>query len=187
MCSSGPGEIAMASSIEFQYYDSPCGEMIIGSYEEQLCLCDWRYRKMRLKIDYRISTGLNTSFVQKNSTVITQTIHQLNCYFNKGLHYFAIPILEVGTPFQKQVWKHLKEIPYGETWSYTELAQRMLNPLGIRAIASANGANAISIIIPCHRIIGSDGDLVGYAGGLRAKKQLLQLEGALNIQQLRLL
>ena len=122
-----------------------------------------------------------------DSSIITDTIHQLNCYFNKGLHHFKIPLLEVGTPFQKQVWKHLREIPYGTTYSYTDLAGRMQNPLGIRAIASANGANAISIITPCHRIIGKGGDLVGYAGGLPAKKQLLQLEGALKTTQLSLM
>lgn len=177
----------MKNSISFQYYDSPVGELIIGSFQDQLCLCDWRYRKMRVKIDARITQGLQAEMIEAETEMIQHTIEQLNCYFNKGLHHFRLHLLTVGTPFQKQVWQHLIEIPYGQTWSYADLAQRMENPLGIRAIASANGANALSIIIPCHRIIGKDGDLVGYAGGLPAKKQLLQLEGALKTSQLQLL
>ena len=82
-----------------------------------------------------------------------------------------------GSDFQKSVWNALIQIPFGETKSYLALSQQLQNPDAIRAVASANGANAISIIVPCHRIIGSDGSLVGYAGGLEAKKKLLRLEG----------
>jgi len=176
----------MSTSIYFQYYDSPCGELMIASFEDQICICDWRYRKQRLQINERIAKGLQAEFTEQSTVIIEETIVQLERYFNKGLHHFKLPILTVGTKFQKQVWKQLRAIPYGETLSYAQLADQMNNPLGIRAIASANGANALSIIIPCHRIIGSDGNLVGYAGGLPAKKQLLRLEGALKTNQISL-
>ena len=87
-----------------------------------------------------------------------------------------MPIHLIGTEFQKSVWKQLQEIPYGETRSYLKLSQELGNEKAIRAVASANGANGISIIIPCHRIIGSNKELVGYAGGLPGKKKLLELE-----------
>ncbi len=82
----------------------------------------------------------------------------------------------VGSEFQEKVWTHLQKIPYGETISYKELSRRMGNEMAIRAVAAANGANAISIIIPCHRIVGSKGELTGYAGGIAAKRKLLKLE-----------
>ena len=91
-----------------------------------------------------------------------------------------------GTDFQKTVWQSLLQIPYGKTMTYLDLSRNMGNEKAIRAIASANGANAISIIIPCHRIIGSNGELVGYAGGLPTKKRLLQLESAYINPQLEL-
>ncbi|HIP27800.1 MAG TPA: methylated-DNA--[protein]-cysteine S-methyltransferase, partial [Sulfurovum sp.] len=89
------------------------------------------------------------------------------------------PLLMVGTDFQRSVWDGLIKIPYGTTASYLELSKNIDNEKAVRAVASANGANAISILIPCHRIIGSNGDLVGYAGGLSAKKKLLELESNL--------
>jgi len=104
----------------------------------------------------------------------------------KECYFFDIPILLIGTQFQKEVWKALRNIPYGKTISYLELAYKLNNPKAIRAIASANGANAISIIIPCHRIIGSDGNMVGYAGGLKAKKNLLKLENGILDNQMSL-
>lgn len=105
-------------------------------------------------------------------------------YFNKERDSFSVPLLLAGTDFQKSVWNTLCEIPYGKTQSYLELSRKLNNPKAIRAIASANGANAISILSPCHRIIGHNGDLVGYAGGLKAKKELLLLEGSLEQNQL---
>ncbi len=85
----------------------------------------------------------------------------------------------IGTAFQKHVWHELLQVPYGTTSSYLQLAEKIGNQRAVRAVAGANGANAISILIPCHRIIGSSGELVGYAGGLRAKKNLLKLENSL--------
>ena len=87
-----------------------------------------------------------------------------------------MPIRTIGNDFQKRVWKALQQIPFGETRSYLQLSESLGNPKAIRAVASPNGANALSILIPCHRIIGSNGELTGYAGGLNAKKKLLELE-----------
>ncbi|WP_430813013.1 methylated-DNA--[protein]-cysteine S-methyltransferase [Carboxylicivirga sp. RSCT41] len=169
------------SHISIQYYKSPCGELILGSYNNQLCLCDWRYRKMRQSIDNRITKSLKATYKEEPSSVINEAIQQLELYFKGELKVFKLPLLLAGTEFQKKVWNTLAEIPWGTTNSYLELSKLLGNNNAIRAVASANGANAISIIIPCHRIIGSDGKLVGYAGGLTAKKKLLELEGCFRV------
>jgi methylated-DNA-[protein]-cysteine S-methyltransferase len=158
-------------------YKTPYGELIIGSLEDKLCLCDWRYRKMRNAIDKRIQSGLNLEYTDGNSDVIEETKKQLTQYFNQERTEFDIPLLMVGSDFQKRVWETLIEIPWGETNTYLGLSKKLDNENAIRAVSSANGANAISIIVPCHRIIGTDGKLVGYAGGLDVKRRLLKLEG----------
>ena len=162
--------------INIHYFKSPYGQLILGSYHEQLCLCDWRYRKKRDAIDSRIKTGLKAAYFETDDKVLMETRRQLDEYFSHNRKVFDIPLLPIGTPFQKRVWNHLLKIPFGETSSYLELAESMDNKNAVRAVASANGANAISIMIPCHRIIGSSGNLVGYAGGLKAKADLLGLE-----------
>lgn len=164
----------------------PLGELVLGVYNNHLCLCDWKYRKKRNQIDERIQNSLNTKFEIGNHPLLKETKTQLQEYFTKKRTHFDLPLLFVGSDFQKTVWNALLEIPYGNASSYKSLSLQLNNPKGIRAIASANGANAISIIVPCHRVIGSNGDLVGYAGGLKAKKQLLKLEGALPKNQLEL-
>ncbi len=166
------------SSILTHIYQSPVGDLIIGSYHDELCLCDWLYRNMRGAIDKRIKSGLNAEYSSAITPVIENTVIQLEEYFCGNREVFDIPIIMIGTPFQQQVWKQLQQIKYGETKTYLRLSNELKNEKAIRAVASANGANAISIIIPCHRIIGSDGKLIGYAGGLSAKKKLLQMEGA---------
>ena len=165
--------------INIQYYQTSVGEIILGAFEGKLCMADWRYRKMRNRIDSRLQKVLKAECVEQDSPVLEQTRMQLDEYFHRERKTFDIPLLMVGTDFQKQVWQRLINIPYGTTASYLELSQSIGNEKAVRAVASANGANAISIMIPCHRIIGSDGSLVGYAGGLAAKKKLLQLEQAL--------
>lgn len=158
------------------YYSTPIGELIIGSYGGKLCLCDWQYRVKRDAIDSRIQKKLNSHYQSGTSPIIEQTIEQLSEYFLKERTLFDIPLLTIGTEFQTKVWNALLKIPYGQTETYLGLSKRLSNPLAIRAVASANGANAISIIIPCHRIIGANKTLVGYAGGIEAKQYLLELE-----------
>jgi methylated-DNA-[protein]-cysteine S-methyltransferase len=164
------------NKISIQYYKNRIGEIILGSYDNKLCIADWKYRKKRNPIDTRIKKKLNAEYLEESSEVIDETIKQMEEYFANERKIFDISLLMVGTDFQKSVWEELIQIPYGTTASYLDLAKSIGNEKAVRAVASANGANAISILIPCHRIIGSNGHLVGYAGGLDVKKKLLALE-----------
>lgn len=119
----------------------------------------------------------------EDSRLLAETVTQLRAYFAGELENFTVPLSPDGTPFQQKVWSELLKIPYGETTSYGELARRIGNPNASRAVGLANGSNPIPIIIPCHRVIGSNGKLTGYGGGLPIKEKLLALEK----RQLRLL
>ncbi|MBC8320907.1 MAG: methylated-DNA--[protein]-cysteine S-methyltransferase [Bacteroidetes bacterium] len=176
----------MVDNIKVEYTKTPFGELILGSYNDRLCLCDWRYRKMRFSIDNRLKSGLVTDFIEESSNIVEETKVQLTQYFNGERTEFDIPLLLIGSYFQKRVWNALLQIPYGSTDTYLGLSKKLENQKAIRAVAAANGANAISIIVPCHRIIGSDGSMVGYAAGLDTKMKLLKLENALNQSQLSL-
>lgn len=165
--------------ISVQYFDTPVGELILGSHEGKLCLADWRYRKMRERIDSRLQKGLHTEYAENDTDVLKEARKQLNEYFDHKRKIFDLPLLLVGTEFQKSVWQELMKIPFGSTASYAKLAQNIGNEKSVRAVANANGANAISLFIPCHRIIGVDGSLTGYAGGLPVKKKLLEMEHSL--------
>ena len=164
------------NKINILYFNTPVGEFILGSYDEKLCLADWRYRKMRESIDSRLQKGLNAEYIEEDTEVLKEARKQFNEYFDHKRKIFDLPLLLVGTDFQKSVWQGLLQIPFGSTASYRDLAQNLGNEKAVRAVANANGANAISIVIPCHRILGSNGDLTGYAGGLSTKKKLLELE-----------
>ncbi|MBF4984962.1 methylated-DNA--[protein]-cysteine S-methyltransferase [Nonlabens mediterrranea] len=172
------------SNIFIKSYKSSLGDILIGIYENQLCILDWQYRKQRDAIDMRVTKLLATSFIIEHHQLHDIVIEQLEEYFTKKRKHFNIPLLFTGTDFQKEVWNELLNIPYGQTISYLTLSRKLQKEKAIRAVASANGANAISILVPCHRVIATDGKLTGYAGGLTAKKKLLQLEGALNRGQL---
>jgi methylated-DNA-[protein]-cysteine S-methyltransferase len=113
---------------------------------------------------------------EKNEAPLQETIRQLHSYFSGDLEQFNLPLVPSGTPFQLEVWRRLCEIPYGETISSGELARRIGNPNASRAVGLANGSNPIPIVIPCHRVIGSNGNLTGYGGGLPIKEKLLALE-----------
>jgi len=166
----------MMNQINIQYFKHPYAEFVLGSYDGKLCLCDFRYRKMRESVDNRIQRGLNATFVEQNDAVLESTKTQLEEYFLGERSVFDIPLLLVGTDFQKSVWNALAEVEYGESATYLDLAVSIGNEKAVRAVGSANGANGLAIIIPCHRIIGSQGELVGYGGGLSLKKRLLELE-----------
>ena len=174
-------------------YQSPCGEMLLGAAGDRLCLCNWANELHPGRVEQRLRTILKAQFedcgqVQSEGGVIPeqcrtsmpevlrQTVRELDEYFRGERREFDIPLLLAGSDFQKRVWQQLPRIPYGQTASYGELAAAIGSPRSVRAVANANGANAISIILPCHRVIGSDGSLTGYGGGLRAKQYLLDLE-----------
>ena len=164
------------TDICIQYHKTKIGELILGSFEGKLCLLDFNYRKMRNAVDDRIKKGLNADFIEEDSEIIEKTRTELDEYFKENRREFDVPIQMVGTDFQKSVWNALLKVAYGTTSTYLQLAKDINNGKAVRAVAGANGANAIAIIIPCHRIIGSSGELVGYAGGLPTKRRLLTLE-----------
>ena len=162
--------------IELSTYHSPIGTLLLGSYEQLLCLCLWEESASFEKRLQKIQTLSGASFVHKSSPIIEETKRQLDKYFNKKRSNFHLPIHLWGTSFQQATWNELIKIPYGTTISYKTLAQKVGNEQAVRAVANANNKNFISIIVPCHRVIGSKGELVGYAGGLNKKAFLLQLE-----------
>lgn len=159
-----------------QYYNSPCGELVLASVDDELCLCDWQEKPCAERNRRRLARLLNIELREEPSAVILQTKAQLDEYFAGKRTVFDVPLHPVGTAFQQRVWQALLEIPFGATRSYKEVAQRVGNVKGVRAVAGAIGANGISIIIPCHRVIGSNNALTGFAGGLAAKRFLLNLE-----------
>lgn len=148
-------------------FKSPCGDLKLGSFDDSLCLCDWHVEKHRNMVDRHLSKWLDADFVEGDSETLRQATAQLEEYFRGERKTFDIKLLFVGTDFQKKVWNALLDIPYGVTVSYAELAGRIGHPTSFRAVANANGANCISIFAPCHRVIGSDGFLTGYGGGLK--------------------
>lgn len=150
--------------------------MMAGAVEEGICLLEFSDRRM-LNTEYKdLKRYLSTKIDEgENGHIITLRV-QLEEYFKGIRKEFDLQLLTPGTEFQQLVWKELLNIPYGTTRSYQEQAEALNKPGSIRAVANANGMNRISIIIPCHRVIGSDGSLTGYGGGLKRKKWLLDHE-----------
>lgn len=163
--------------IQIQVFKSPVGELTLGSIEGKLCLADWTHRKQRKTIDARVMKHSGADFVSSSSPVIDRAVKQLNEYFAGQRQKFSVPLKFFGTEFQCEVWTALTQIAFGTTTTYLGLAKQLNKASAVRAVAAANGANALSIFVPCHRVIGSKGELTGYAGGLKAKRQLLKLEG----------
>ena len=131
---------------------------------------------MRTTVDKRIKNGLNAEFIETENAFLKDVKKQIDEYLLGSRQQFDIPIIMIGTDFQKQVWQELMQINYGETASYLDLAKRIDNEKAVRAVASANGANSMGLIIPCHRIIETNGGLGGYGGGISIKKRLLKME-----------
>ena len=165
--------------ITIHQYNSPCGVLMLGSFGDKLCLCDWQVERHRNHVGNRLKRILNAEFEEGVSPIIDMAIKQLNEYFAGKRTIFDVPLLFVGTDFQKKVWNHLLTVPFGKTISYGEMAKEIGMPKAVRTVANANGANSMSIFAPCHRIIGSDKSLTGYGGGLEAKEYLLKLEHVL--------
>jgi methylated-DNA-[protein]-cysteine S-methyltransferase len=155
----------MSQELYYTYYESPIGLLRIGGNDQYIA-----------ELTYVDNQDQITRGEPGISDVIHQCTEQLIEFFQGRRREFNIPVHQEGTEFQKRVWGELMEIPYGRTISYMDLAKRLGDPKVIRAAASTNGRNNISIIVPCHRVIGSDKTLVGYGGGLWRKKWLLQHE-----------
>ncbi len=162
-------------------YESPCGTLLLGSLEGELCLCDWQEGKHHNKVLRRLQRALQAEYENGTSVIIGKTTRELDEFFAGKRQAFDIPLLFTGTGFQKEVWNELLKIDFGQSISYAELTRRLGRPESIRAVANAIGANAISILVPCHRVIGSDHSLTGYAGGLSAKRLLLELESVITL------
>jgi len=155
---------------------TPLGPMLAGAAEDGICLLEFTDRRMLETEIKRIGKKLNARFVPGLSKLLDELKTQLEEYFSGGRRDFDIPLVSPGTQFQKKVWAELRTIPYGSTRSYKEQAQAVGQPNAVRAVARANGNNSIAILIPCHRVVGADGGLVGYGGGLWRKQYLLNLE-----------
>jgi methylated-DNA-[protein]-cysteine S-methyltransferase len=148
--------------------DSPAGPLILAGDRDGLHILSFA-SGMR-------PSNVNPAWQPDRDGLLDGVRRELDKYFSGKLRAFKTPLAFAGTPFQNQVWTELCRIPYGETISYLELARRIDNPKAVRAVGLANGANPIAIIVPCHRVIGANGSLTGYGGGLPIKKALLALE-----------
>jgi AraC family transcriptional regulator of adaptative response/methylated-DNA-[protein]-cysteine methyltransferase len=152
------------------------GLMIAGAVDDGICLLEFSDRKM-LNTEYKdLQRYLKTDLIEGENSHSITVKKELEEYFKGSLKEFSVPLITPGSSFQQAVWKELMKIPYGTTRSYQQQSVALGKPESIRAVANANGMNRISIIIPCHRVIGSDGHLTGYGGGLNRKKWLLDHE-----------
>ena len=167
---------ARVNQVNIQHHKTEIGELVLGSFGGKLCLLGFGDREKRRAVDGRIKKGLDVEFVEQDDEILEKTRKQVDEYLNGNRKEFDMPLLMVGTDFQRRVWKALMKVPYGVTSTYGQIAEDIGSPKAARAIGNASSANPISIIVPCHRIIGSDGELVGYGGGLSVKKRLLKLE-----------
>ena len=156
--------------------DTPLGKMIACANFEGICLLEFTDREGLEKQKSQLKQDLKTDFIDGENEHLVNLEYQLNEYFDKKRRAFELPLVITGTAFQKNVWSTLLEIPFGKTMTYNELSHKLGDPKAIRAVAGANGANKIAILIPCHRVVGSDGSLTGYAGGIWRKQWLLEHE-----------
>lgn len=156
--------------------NTPLGEMIAGATKEGICLLEFSDDKILPDELAELKELLKTEIKEGRSRHLRHLKKQLKEYFAGRRKEFSLPLIMEGTDFQKAVWNQLLKIPYGETISYHKQAEAINNPGAVRAVGTANSSNRIAIVIPCHRVIGSDGTLVGYGGGLHRKKWLLDHE-----------
>jgi AraC family transcriptional regulator of adaptative response/methylated-DNA-[protein]-cysteine methyltransferase len=155
---------------------TPLGPMLAGATDAGICLLEFVDRRMIETQIKRLKKILNAEFVPGSNKHLGTLEGQLNEYFEGKRKKFNLPLILDGTDFQQKVWKELQRIPYGSTKSYIDQATALNNPNAVRAVARADGENRIAIIIPCHRVIGKDGKLIGYGGGIWRKQFLLNLE-----------
>jgi AraC family transcriptional regulator of adaptative response/methylated-DNA-[protein]-cysteine methyltransferase len=166
----------MPEKIATAKIETELGIMIAGAVDEGICLLEFSDRRM-LNAEYKdLARYFNTTIEEGENRHFKTLLKQLKEYFDGSRKEFSVPLVTPGTDFQQSVWKELMKIPYGTTRSYQEQSVALGKPESIRAVANANGMNRIAILIPCHRVIGSDGKLTGYGGGLNRKKWLLDHE-----------
>ncbi|MFK7910800.1 MAG: methylated-DNA--[protein]-cysteine S-methyltransferase [Akkermansiaceae bacterium] len=153
--------------ISYTHISSPIGELRLRASEHGLLAVD--------HVCQQVQTDKNW-VKNEDHSILKNAAQELAEYFLRKRHEFSIPLAPEGTPFQQEVWKALQTIPYGQTCTYSEIAQIIRKPKAVRAAGAANGKNPLSIFVPCHRVIGKNGKLTGYAGGIKIKQFLLDLE-----------
>jgi methylated-DNA-[protein]-cysteine S-methyltransferase len=161
-------------------FDSKIGLIYVASTDRGVCKVS-PPRQTKREFFRWLGDHFDDNEVTDNKSRNREAIEQLSRYFNGKLAKFTVPVDLIGTPFQVRVWKELARIPYGSTISYKQLARRVGTSRGFQAVGRANAVNPVPIIIPCHRVLGTDGSLVGYSSGVKTKEFLLKLEGALMI------
>ena len=167
-------------TINYITLSTPLGRMIAAGYKNRLCRLELLGRKKPVAILKPVAGRLKTEISRGKYPVLDETRKQLKMYFDGRLKKFNLPVELMGTDFQRSVWRQLTRIPHGKTVNYGKIAERVGKPKGARAAGMAIGSNPISIVVPCHRVIGKSGDLVGFGGGLWRKRWLLNHEGALS-------
>lgn len=171
-----PSNTKSKQVIDITRFETPLGTMFACAVERGICLLEFSDRRMlETELKY-LSKHFNATIMQGNNKHLEVLHQQLTEYFECKRKKFKLPLVTPGTEFQKAAWKELQTIPYASTRSYKEQASALKKPEAIRAVANANGMNRIAIIVPCHRVIGSDGNLTGYGGGLWRKKWLIDFE-----------
>ena len=178
MFGSTPGDSRTGQGVVMTRILTPLGPMLAGATEAGLCLLEFTDRRMLEAQLKRLQRYLKTPTFPGSNPHLEQAGRELADYFSGDRQEFAVPLVTPGTEFQKKVWQELRQIPFGQTRSYHDIARRLGKPGAQRAVGKANGDNRIAIIIPCHRVIRSDGTLSGYGGGMWRKKKLLELENA---------
>ncbi|AJQ92255.1 methylated-DNA--[protein]-cysteine S-methyltransferase [Gynuella sunshinyii] len=168
--------------IIYNALDTILGEAWIACSDTGICLLEFADRYSEASQIKRLSKLFKREVIKGHHPLINEAQQQLEHYFSGHRKVFDLPLDLAGTDFQRRVWAALTAIPYGVTRSYLEQARTVSNDKAVRAVAKANGDNPVSIIVPCHRVIGSDCSLTGYGGGLWRKKRLLELEGSISVQ-----
>lgn len=169
------------NAIFTQKFPSPVGDLLLGDWQGELVLCDWLIASNGYHSDSRVPQLLEASVQEKETPLLRETAAQLAAYFTGKRRDFDLPLRLVGTPFQVRVWQALRAIPCGQTCSYQDIARAIGNVNATRAAAGAIRSNPLSVVVPCHRVIGKSGGLTGYNGGTGAlyiKERLLALERA---------
>jgi AraC family transcriptional regulator of adaptative response/methylated-DNA-[protein]-cysteine methyltransferase len=166
----------VGNMIKVTKINTPLGQMVAAATEDGICLLEFAEGRT-LESDYENLTNIFSTRVKKGSNIHSRNLKkQLKEYFRGKRKEFSLPLVIRGTQFQEEVWTELMKIPFGATSTYLEQAEAVKKPNALRAVGHANASNRIAIIIPCHRVIGNDGTLVGYGGGLMRKKWLLEHE-----------
>lgn len=171
-----PTDLAGATVVRVSRVPTPLGPVLVGATEDALVLLEFVDRRALRTQVKRIRERLDAVFAPGRNRIVDDAAHELTEYFEGDRTDFRVRVTLAGTDFQRRVWEALCEIPYGETRSYGELAASLGRPGAVRAVGRANGHNALAVVVPCHRVVGADGKLVGYGGGLWRKRRLLDLE-----------